>query len=254
MNALPKSSLRLLARLASDPAADRGCGGDDARALIAADLAVPAGPNAIAITDAGRALLARRAAASGGAIDPFRAQHLSVASAQIRVESGLARVSVNEKESTLAWLARRKGRDGRPLIEPHQLQAGERLRGEFTIANLMPRTTSNWHSPIARDRRSDGGGTSMTDTMIAARQRVHHALDAVGPEFSGLLLDVCCFLKRIEDVEQERGWPTRSGKIVLQLALDRLARHYGLSGQARGRARAPIRTWSEAGEAGRCGE
>ena len=79
--------------------------------------------------------------------------------------------------------------------------------------------------------------------MIGARQRVHQALDAVGPEFGGLLLDVCCFLKRLEDVERERAWPARSAKVVLQLALDRLARHYGYAAQSRGRKAAPIRTW-----------
>jgi hypothetical protein len=31
--------------------------------------------------------------------------------------------------------------------------------------------------------------------------------------------------------------------VVLQLALDRLARHYGLDHEARGRTRAPVRTW-----------
>jgi hypothetical protein len=130
------------------------------------------------------------------------------------------------------------------LIVPHQLQAGERLRSDFTRANLMPRTTSNWASPVASGRR--GGGeraAGFTETMIAARQRVHLALDAAGPEFAGLLLDVCCFLKGLEDIERERSWPARSAKVVLQLALDRLARHYGYGGEARGRAQAHVRTW-----------
>jgi len=179
------------------------------------------------------------------AVDPFRAQHLALARQQIATDLGHASVMVDEAESPLVWLARRRGRDGRPLIEPHQLQAGERLRAEFTNAHLMPRTTSNWASPIASGRRGTGEirAGDFTDTMIASRQRLHLALDAVGPEFAGLLLDVCCFLKRLEDVERERIWPARSAKIVLQLALDRLARHYGYAAQAKGQAHAPLRTW-----------
>ena len=145
-------------------------------------------------------------------------------------------------KARLAWLARRRGRDGRALIEPHQLQAGERLRAEFTRAQMMPRTTSNWASPISTGRRGERAGAS-TETMIAARQRVRHALDGAGPEFAGLLLDVCCFLKGLEDIERERAWPARSAKVVLQLALDRLARHYGYAQTARGRRHAAMRTW-----------
>jgi hypothetical protein len=196
---------------------------------------------------------ARKSAAAGAEpqrpeIDTFRGQHLDLAQRQIATEFGRVHVTVNEAESPLGWLARRRGRNGRSLIESHQLQAGERLRGDFTTAHLMPRTTANWESPIASGRRGGGGGAaSATDAMVAARQRVHQAVDAVGPEFGGLLLDVCCFLKRLDDIERERGWPNRSAKVVLQLALDRLARHYGFAGETRGRNVAPIRSWHAEG-------
>lgn len=185
---------------------------------------------------------AERTSADDPGIGAFRAQHLDLAQRCYPGPDGPIAVTVNEGESPLAWLARRKGRDGRTLIEPVQLQAGERLRAEFTRAQLMPRITANWNASVSEGRRG-GLPANFTETVIAARQRVRHALEAVGPEFAGLLLDVCCFLKGLADVERERNWPPRSAKVVLQLGLDRLARHYGLGVQAQGRATPQLRTW-----------
>ena len=154
----------------------------------------------------------------------------------------------NLRESPLGWLSRRRDKDGNPLITSEGFQAGERLRADFTFAHMSPRVTSSW-SPAnggsAGRRSAPGTGVEIQDSVIAAGERVHRALAAVGPELAGILIDVCCHLKGLEDAERVQGWPQRSGKVVLQLALTRLARHYGIEPSSTA-ARAPgrsVRHW-----------
>jgi hypothetical protein len=145
----------------------------------------------------------------------------------------------DDRESPLAWLHRRRDRDGALLIDARAFEAGERLRADFTRARLDG-LTSNWRA----ERVSGGGGpTSLGDSALAARTRLTAALAATGPDLAGVLLDVCCYLKGLEQVEIERRWPARSAKVVLRIALDRLAAHYGPPPEARGPARAPARHW-----------
>lgn len=132
----------------------------------------------------------------------------------------------NDAESPLAWLHRRLDKDGRPMIGASQFEAGERLRGDLWLAEMTPRVTSSWSGiPSSRARTP---GMTMSETRLAAKQRVVRALDAVGPELAGILIDVCGHLVGLEAVERAHGWPQRSAKLVLGKALTALARHYGI--------------------------
>jgi Domain of unknown function (DUF6456) len=161
-----------------------------------------------------------------------------------------ARPAINPNESPAGWLARRRDKNGQPMISIEQLAAAERLRADFWFAGMSPRVTTNWS---AAETGGPSGhrltGTDMNDNMIGAQNRVRLAVAAVGPELGSILIDVCCHLKGLEDAERQQGWPQRSAKIVLQLALTRLARHYGLlpSANAAAAARAPHRHWGAEG-------
>lgn len=153
-----------------------------------------------------------------------------LAEARIVVDGVAQNVLLDERESPLLWLHRRPGKDGRPQISAEEFAAGERFRGDLTLSHMMPRMTMNWEAASAPDGRGAGsrGPAAASDTALAARQRVRRACDQLGPELSGLAIDVCGFLKGLDTVERERGWPARSAKVVLRLALSTLARHYGL--------------------------
>ncbi|MCC2097796.1 MAG: ATPase [Hyphomicrobiales bacterium] len=208
---------------------------ENADMLVRSDLARWVVPNGSArryleISQSGLAHLRRSGA--DDAASGFQAQHRSLRPASVHVKGVPAEVVVDAAESPLVWLASRRGPDGKALIAPEQLEAGERLRRDLEIAQMMPRITANW-SGAARSQGSDSG-QHISDMMIAARQRVDAALDAVGSDCAGVLVDVCGFLKGLGTIEFERAWPRRSAKVVLGIALSALARHYGLQRKAVG--------------------
>lgn len=128
-------------------------------------------------------------------------------------------VTVNLRESPLAWLAARK------LVTERQNEAGERLRSDYERAQLAPSVTMRWGA-----MRVDGAGAALdpTTAQIAARQRFHAALNAAGPGLQDVLWRVVCAGEGLPAAERSLGWPARAGRVVLTLALDRVASHYGL--------------------------
>jgi len=178
----------------------------------------------ISVTADGTAWLARAAA---GGEDRFQLQHQERAIRAIEIEGVREFATVNLRESPLAALAQRRDREGRAFLSPGEVEAGERLRADYGFGQIAPRLGANWEAAVSGGRRGGGNAKAdLTDDALAARQRVDRAIDAVGPELAGILIDVCCFLKGVEQVETERGWPRRSAKLMLKTALGALARHY----------------------------
>ena len=153
--------------------------------------------------------------------------------------------SSTEAGNPLLWLYRRKDKSGESIIGAAAFAAGERLRSDLTLSGMLPNITMNWSNAGGSGGARSGVTLNPTEATIASRQRVDLAMRAVGPEFSGLLMDLCGFCKGLETIEMERAWPQRSGKVVARLALAALARHYGLDDVGRGRRSLPIRQWAE---------
>ncbi len=147
----------------------------------------------------------------------------------------------NTADSPLSALARRKGRDGKPFLAPDLVQAGERLREDFELAQMGPKVTQNWDNFLTggtgRTGRTGGTGRPIAGTgegCTMARDRLTRALGDLGQGLSDVALRCCCYLEGLEVAEKRMGWSARSGKIVLRIALQRLRQHYeALSGPDR---------------------
>lgn len=142
----------------------------------------------------------------------------------------VAASTVSVAESPIGWLARRRDADGKPFLSREEVAAAERLRADFERSQLAPGVTQDWTrfmtsgvrggSRVSAQERDVSGGAT------AARDRLSDALAALGPGLSDVALRVCCFLEGIEAIETSMHWSRRSGKVVLKIALQRLAAFY----------------------------
>jgi hypothetical protein len=200
-----------------------------AEAFVRKGWIAPDGPGRFLLSEDGRAFLVR----SLGGPDRFAEQHRDMQRRTLGAEDGNRVVQVNVGESPLGRL---KARD---LVDGMQFAAGERLRRDYTLAQLTPRMGVDLSAPVVSGGRGAGADT-VSDIAVAARQRFSRAMAAAGQGLSDLAFEVCCDLVCLERAESRRGWTRRSGRVVLCLALDRLAAHYGMGVTRR---HAEIRAW-----------
>ena len=130
-------------------------------------------------------------------------------------------VTVNMLESPLGWLF------VRGMVTKRQYEAGERLRADWERAQLSSRVTMAWDSaPIANGRGGSAPGPDLNGAQIDARARFDGAIAKAGPGLSDILWRIVCAGEGMREAETALGWPARAGKLVLTLALDRIADYY----------------------------
>lgn len=131
-------------------------------------------------------------------------------------------VTVNIGESPIAWLHARGHLDNRLF------DAGEALRNDYERAQLSPSLTMRW-DPVRVKSGGGDRGLSPTEKQIAAKRRFDGALDQAGKGMKDILWRVVCAGEGLPEAEKTLGWPARSGKLVLRLALDRVADFYRIT-------------------------
>lgn len=127
-------------------------------------------------------------------------------------------VTVNLAESPLSWL------HARGHLDERLFDAGERLRADYERAQLAPSITMRW-DPV-RVRTTGERGLTLGERQLAARARFDGAIAAAGRGLEDILWRVVCAGEALPEAERGLGWPARSGKLVLRLALDRVADFY----------------------------
>lgn len=130
-------------------------------------------------------------------------------------------LTVNATEAPLGWLL------AHGHVTQRQFDAGERLRSDWERAQLAPRVTMSWDAaPVARGRGGSPAGVDLSGAQIDARRRFDQAVAAAGPGLADILWRIVCAGEGMRDAETALGWPARAGKVVLALALDRVANYY----------------------------
>lgn len=132
-------------------------------------------------------------------------------------------VTVNVVESPLGWLR------ARGHISERQYDAGEQLRLDWERSQLGPSVTMRWDpAPVSHGRSGRRPDLHPAENQLRARERFDAAIKSAGPGLSDILWRVVCAGEGMRDAETALGWPARAGKVVLTLALDRVADFYRL--------------------------
>ncbi len=197
----------------------------DVRRLEADGAIMAQGRDEFVLSQAGRAMLRRR---SDDGHSAYLSQHAQIEARLVidregdeRVVRGVARSNVLSKLAAL-------NAHGKAWLSAAELQAAQVLRSDWEAAQAGLTRGSDWSAPPIGGG-SRGAGNAQERAMAArcdSRRRVADALEALAPPLRRIVERVCLFEDGLEAIERGEGWPSRSAKLPLKLALAQLAQSF----------------------------
>lgn len=107
------------------------------------------------------------------------------------------------------------------------LKAGQTIFDIFTNTKLTPNVTTNVERLMAGPQKHYMGTKTenVSDKSYNARKKLYNILEYLGDEFAAIIVEVCIFGSGLVVVEKMFDWPARSAKLLLTMALNRLAEY-----------------------------
>ena len=81
-------------------------------------------------------------------------------------------------------------------------------------------------APVARGRGGTAPDVDLNGAQVDAKRRFDDAIASAGSGLADILWRIVCAGEGMREAETALGWPARAGKLVLTLALDRVADYY----------------------------
>lgn len=200
---------------------------EDVHVLAADGALAPSGISGCwLLSGAGRDRLRRDAAEDA----PFAEQHSRRITRTVMEGDGKAR-EVRAVEGPVLRLSRIADSAGVAFFQGREIAAARELWTDHERGQRGLFRGSDWSAPpLGSVARGAGGGQEhATVEAMAARQRVDQALGHLPAALAATLKAFLLEETGLEALEHQRRWPSRSAKLVLKIALDMLADHYGLA-------------------------
>ena len=127
----------------------------------------------------------------------------------------------------LRRLSKERGPNGQQFLNVHDLQAGELFQRDYARCFGTDNQGAQSLAHVNVDRTRVNVQEYRTIEQIDANQAFNAAKAVLGPGLEQAALIICGEGKSLEVLEREQHWVRGSGRMILKLALQRLAHHYG---------------------------